>query len=55
MMKIFKSFQEYEVNSNTYCGTLNDDDGDDDDDNNDEPVLKKRPTSTLAQAVQRKV
>uniref|UniRef100_A0A3P8W3S7 Envoplakin b n=1 Tax=Cynoglossus semilaevis TaxID=244447 RepID=A0A3P8W3S7_CYNSE len=41
------TLNEYEVNSNTYCGTLNDDDGDDDDDNNDEPVLKKRPTSTL--------
>lgn len=45
--------QEYEIKSNTYRGTLKDDDSDDDDD--DEPLSKKRLTSTMAQAVQRKV
>ncbi|XP_074553494.1 envoplakin [Halichoeres trimaculatus] len=44
---------EYEIKSNTYRGTLKDDD-DDDEDDDDEPVLKKRSTSTMAQAVQRK-
>ncbi|KAM9346768.1 envoplakin [Symphorus nematophorus] len=44
---------EYEGKSNTYRGTLNDDD-DDDDDNDDGPIPKKRQTSTLAEAVQRK-
>lgn len=57
--RIFKciTFQEYEVKSNTYCGTLHDDedDDDDDDDDDDEPIPKKRQTSTMAQAVQRKV
>ncbi|KAM6913834.1 envoplakin-like [Lycodopsis pacificus] len=47
---------DYAVKSNTYRGTLNDDyeDADDDDDDDDKPVLKKRQTSTVAQAVQRK-
>ncbi|XP_061702969.1 envoplakin [Syngnathoides biaculeatus] len=46
---------EYEVKSNTYRGILNKDDDDDDDDDDDNgPVLKKRQTSTMAQAVQKK-
>lgn len=49
------SFQEYDNKSNTYRSTLNDDDNDDDNGNDDEPVLKIRKTSTMAQAVQRKV
>lgn len=56
---VFKyiSFQEYEVKSNTFRSTLNDDDDndDDEDDDDEEPVPKKRQTSTMAQAVQRKV
>lgn len=47
------SFQEYEVKSNTYRGTLNDD-GDDGDDDYDEPILKKRQIS-MAQSIQTKV
>lgn len=44
------------MKSNTYKSTLKDgDDDDDDDDDTDEPVLKKRQTSTMTQAVQRKV
>uniref|UniRef100_UPI003AAD0C66 envoplakin-like n=1 Tax=Centroberyx gerrardi TaxID=166262 RepID=UPI003AAD0C66 len=42
---------EYETKSNKYRGTLNDDDDDDDD---DESELKKRHTSTMANAVQKK-
>ncbi|XP_018554124.1 envoplakin [Lates calcarifer] len=47
---------EYEVKSNTFRSTLNDDDDndDDEDDDDEEPVPKKRQTSTMAQAVQRK-
>nr|XP_046271944.1 envoplakin-like [Scatophagus argus] len=45
---------EYEVKTNTYCGTLNDNDDDDDDDDDEEPVPKKLQTLTMAQAVQRK-
>ncbi|XP_053299625.1 envoplakin [Pleuronectes platessa] len=46
---------EYEMRSNSYRSTLNDDDDDDEeDDDDDEPIAKKRPTSTMAQAVQRK-
>uniref|UniRef100_A0A3Q3WJ83 Envoplakin b n=1 Tax=Mola mola TaxID=94237 RepID=A0A3Q3WJ83_MOLML len=46
---------EYEVKSNTYRATLNDNDDDDDDDDGDDPNPKKLQTSTMAQAVQRKV
>ena len=58
------AFQEYEVKSNTYRGTLIDDvdadaaadnDEDDDDENDEDPLLKKRPTSTMAQVFERKV
>ncbi|XP_019714056.1 envoplakin-like [Hippocampus comes] len=47
---------EYETKSNTYRGIIygDDDDDDDDEDEDYEPVLKKRQTSTMAQAVQRK-
>ncbi|XP_035037145.1 envoplakin [Hippoglossus stenolepis] len=47
---------EYEKRSNTYRSTLNDDDDDDDDEEDDEVVVdvKKRSTSTMAKAVQRK-
>ncbi|XP_061556541.1 envoplakin [Phycodurus eques] len=46
---------EYEIKSNAYRGILNeDDDEDDDDDDNNGPILKKRQTSTMAQAVRRK-
>ncbi|XP_056263419.1 envoplakin-like [Pseudoliparis swirei] len=49
------ALNEYGVKSNTYKSTLKDgDDDDDDDDDTDEPVLKKRQTSTMTQAVQRK-
>ncbi|XP_029914452.1 envoplakin isoform X2 [Myripristis murdjan] len=41
---------EYETKSNMYRGTLHDDDDDDD----DESVAKRRHTSTMADAVQRK-
>ncbi|KAM8845109.1 envoplakin-like [Spinachia spinachia] len=45
---------DYDVKSNTYRGTLNYDNDDvDHADNYDEPILKKRQTSTMAQAVQR--
>lgn len=54
---VYMSFQEYEVKSNTYRSTLNDDDEDDEDDDDDgnEPVPNKFLSSTMAQAVQRKV
>ncbi|KAI3360147.1 hypothetical protein L3Q82_014464, partial [Scortum barcoo] len=48
---------EYDVNSKTYRGTLNDDDddgNDDNDDDDDKPITKKRQTLTMTQAVQRK-
>ncbi|CAJ1075760.1 envoplakin [Xyrichtys novacula] len=44
---------EYEMKSNIYRSALHDDD-DDDDDDDDESGPKKRPTSTMAQTVQRK-
>ena len=49
------SFQDYEMRSNTYRSTLNDDGDDEEDDEDDETVVKKRPTLTMAKAVQRKV
>nr|XP_057905968.1 envoplakin-like [Doryrhamphus excisus] len=49
------TLNEYEIKSNTYRATLDDEDEDEDDeDDDDEPVLKKRQSSTMAQAVQRK-
>ncbi|XP_073350769.1 envoplakin [Pagrus major] len=45
---------EHDVKSKTYSGTLNDDDDDEEDDDDDEPILKRRQTLTMAQAVQRK-
>lgn len=51
----YVSFQEYDVKSKAYSGTLNDDNDDEEDDHDDEPILKRRQTSTMAQAVQRKV
>lgn len=53
----YVSFQEYEVRSKTYHGTLNDEydeyDDDDDEDRNDEVIRWRR--QTVAQAIQRKV
>lgn len=50
------TFQEYEIKSNTYRGTLNDDDDDEEEDEDDnEPISTKRQVSTMGQAVQRKV
>ena len=50
----YVSFQEYEVRSKSYHGTLSEEyDDDDDEDRNDELVRWRR--QTVAQAVQRKV
>lgn len=43
------------MKSNSYRSTLKDVDSDDDDDDDDEPIPKKFQTSTMAEAVQRKV
>ncbi|XP_077357173.1 envoplakin-like [Festucalex cinctus] len=51
------TLNEYEMKSNTYRGVLyedEDEDEDDEDDDDDKPVLKKRQSTTMAQAVQKK-
>ncbi|KAM3598572.1 uncharacterized protein V6R79_019854 [Siganus canaliculatus] len=45
---------DYEVKAKTYRGTLYDDSSDDSSDSDDEVIIRKRQTSTMAQAVQRK-
>lgn len=50
----YVTFQEYEVTSKTYRGTLNDEyDDDESEDRNDELIRWRR--QTVAQAIQRKV
>nr|XP_061829860.1 envoplakin-like [Nerophis lumbriciformis] len=48
------TLNEYEIQSKTYRSTLNDNDDEEDDENDYEPILKKRQSSTMAHAIQRK-